>query len=322
MRLTKASVTATFAVILITRSADAQETTAPEQKPKQPAKELAGAATSLDEMLTKALKDNPDIRVAEAKVREAEAELNRTRLQVTQKVIAFHRKWESQRLIVDLCQKEANKVSERVAAGSLPKEMQEEKQQLVANAKARLAEVEAELPYLIGKQHLAQPRIELAVTPFINQPEFPVPIQFDANTMARPALNLQWPHVSSPPVPVAAGTAEKLRKALDSKISVNFEGQPLADVLSFFQEQIGGIAFRPMDLPEVREMQIKLELNDQPLGACIQAIEDSYPDLQFVVRDYGVFVTMADRVPSGAVRVQSFWKEESPRPKSDVNKGK
>src|SRR5437660_737827 len=42
---------------------------------------------TLEEMLNKALKDNPDIRVAEAKVREAEAELNRTRLQVTQKVL-------------------------------------------------------------------------------------------------------------------------------------------------------------------------------------------------------------------------------------------
>src|SRR5205823_10488997 len=55
----------------------------------QPAKPAQASEPTLEEMLTNALKDNPDIRVAEAKVREAEAELNRTRLQVTQKVLAF-----------------------------------------------------------------------------------------------------------------------------------------------------------------------------------------------------------------------------------------
>src|SRR5206468_7820042 len=55
----------------------------------QPAKPAQAAEPTLEEMLTNALKDNPDIRVAEAKVREAEAELNRTRLQVTQKIVAL-----------------------------------------------------------------------------------------------------------------------------------------------------------------------------------------------------------------------------------------
>src|SRR6266851_3115371 len=44
---------------------------------------------SLDELLTLALKNNPDLRVADAKVREAEAELNRVRLQVTQKLVTL-----------------------------------------------------------------------------------------------------------------------------------------------------------------------------------------------------------------------------------------
>ena len=39
-------------------------------------------SAQLAEMLAVALKHNPDIRVAEAKLREAEAELNRTRLDV------------------------------------------------------------------------------------------------------------------------------------------------------------------------------------------------------------------------------------------------
>src|SRR5688572_13808045 len=45
---------------------------------------------SLEDMLTRALKDHPDIRVAEARLKESEAELSRARMQVAQKVIAFH----------------------------------------------------------------------------------------------------------------------------------------------------------------------------------------------------------------------------------------
>src|SRR5579883_1482356 len=54
-----------------------------------PAKPEKSAVPSLQELLTQALRENPDIRVAEAKLREAEADLNRTRLQVTRKVVAL-----------------------------------------------------------------------------------------------------------------------------------------------------------------------------------------------------------------------------------------
>ena len=43
----------------------------------------------LEALVAQALKNSPDIRVAEWKLRETEAELNRVRLQVTQKVAAL-----------------------------------------------------------------------------------------------------------------------------------------------------------------------------------------------------------------------------------------
>jgi HEAT repeat protein len=45
---------------------------------------------TLEPMLAQAAQDNPDIRVAEAKLREADAELNRTRLLVAQKVVKLY----------------------------------------------------------------------------------------------------------------------------------------------------------------------------------------------------------------------------------------
>src|SRR5438477_8495528 len=65
------------------------KTAVPEPKTGGEAAGKSAPAPSLEELLTRALKDNPDIRVAETKVREAEAELNRIRLQVMQKVVAY-----------------------------------------------------------------------------------------------------------------------------------------------------------------------------------------------------------------------------------------
>src|SRR5437762_8496144 len=45
---------------------------------------LSGA---LDDLLSQALKSNPDVRLAESKVREAEADLNRVRMQIMQKIV-------------------------------------------------------------------------------------------------------------------------------------------------------------------------------------------------------------------------------------------
>src|SRR6516165_2137186 len=63
-------------------------------KPQAAAKDDKAAAKdkepTLEEMLAEALKDNPDIRVAEAKRQEADAVLNKTRLQVMQQVVALN----------------------------------------------------------------------------------------------------------------------------------------------------------------------------------------------------------------------------------------
>src|SRR5271166_4465956 len=76
---------AALLALLLGGPALAQEGGAP-PNPKKPAEEKKPSA--LEELIAQALRDNPDVRVAEAKVREAEAELNRARLQAIQKVVA------------------------------------------------------------------------------------------------------------------------------------------------------------------------------------------------------------------------------------------
>src|SRR5690348_16019153 len=67
-----------------------------EETPKRVNPKAQPKKSKLEEMLAEALKNNPDIRVAVAKVAEADAELNRTRLQVMQKVVMLHHAIETQ----------------------------------------------------------------------------------------------------------------------------------------------------------------------------------------------------------------------------------
>jgi outer membrane protein TolC len=122
-------------------------------------------APILEEMLSIALKHNPDVQAAEAMLRAAEAELDRTRLQVVRNVTAFRAKWQAQQSEVAAAQAElklrsagrerVSKLSEQGVIGQ--EKLAEVEHQLVsarnklAFAQAKLAELEAEMPFLLGK---------------------------------------------------------------------------------------------------------------------------------------------------------------------------
>src|SRR5262245_29133098 len=74
------------------------------QKPgptDEPGTEKKKETTKLEQALILALKNNADIRVGDAKCHEAEAELSRTRLAVTQKVVTLLTQIEAQERVVD-----------------------------------------------------------------------------------------------------------------------------------------------------------------------------------------------------------------------------
>ena len=111
---------------------------------------------SLEEMLSIALQSNPDIRAASAKAQAADAELDRTRLEVVQKIIAFREKWQTQRMEVlaaDAELLEFERLRRLVKQGLVSEEkIQGEPlaRQKMALLPSKLAEIEAELPFLLG----------------------------------------------------------------------------------------------------------------------------------------------------------------------------
>src|SRR5262249_52782687 len=98
--------------------------------------------SELEQMLAEALAHNPDIRVAEAKLREAEAELNRVRLQVLQKESTLYHAAEAQKATMG-----AVEGSLQTTAGP----DRERASIILAQERAKLASLEAEVPGVLGR---------------------------------------------------------------------------------------------------------------------------------------------------------------------------
>lgn len=73
---------------------------------------------------------------------------------------------------------------------------------------------------------------------------------------------------------------------------------PLADVVKFLSDKTGvKFALQRPALDEAgvsADEPITVSTNEVPLDAALQSFEDSYPQLQFVLRDYGVLLTTKD----------------------------
>jgi hypothetical protein len=254
-------------------------------------------------MLGKALKDNPDIRVAEAKLGEAGAELNRTRLQVMQKVAALHHAVESQKSLIKEAEARLGRVTKLAQSSAISQEEVLAAEQVLIRAKAKLAEIEAEMPYLFGQQpgHVGAAKTA-AFSPdgrwVITQGDSTVRL-WDATT------GKEVPRLTQP---VLGTMAEKIRKALDAPVTVDYKDKPLVDLLKELQQKTPGVSFLTM-IPQKDQKDLKVTLHlSEPvaLGAAIQALEDTL-GLRFAVREYGMLVTFGE-LPRGVMPLQAFWK--------------
>jgi hypothetical protein len=266
-------------------------------KPKK-----APAKSKLEEMLAEALKNNPDIRVAVAKAAEADAELNRTRLQVTQKVITLHHALLSQKAAVQYAEKKYERFKALSAQGSIDARLLDEAQEALAAAKAKLAELEAQMPALLGKT-------------------FPASDAEGKNAFRLSAA--EWLHLQSavnlgyyPPaealvlkaqnqLKVQGPLSERMRKALETPIKVNYKDVKFSDVLHELQKTVPGLSFN--DATGVR-YSVTLRFEEAlPVSSILQAVADQ-AGISFFARDYGILAAL--NAPPGAVTVQEFLRQK------------
>jgi hypothetical protein len=280
---------------------------------------------SLEELLAEALKNNPDVKVAESKLREAEAQLQRARMQVMQKAVALRGSVDAQEGAVkeaeallkaaevkvkrfsDLHKKQAidqSTVDEAIAA------LEAARAKLLA-AKAKLAEIDGEMNFLQGK-HRMRFTVTLHDLKAPGEPAEKALLWLQRDIAAHAVRNMEtyWVIQAKP-----GSTGDKIRKALDKPVSVEFKNKPLADLVKDLQTA-HGINF-VVASKKVGETPVTVQASEMPLGAVLEMIED-IAGVKFAVRDYGVLATSAEQLPTGAVPLYTFWKAakaEADKPK-------
>ena len=267
---------------------------------KEPPKPAPG---SLEDTLGKALQNSADIKAAEAKVRDAEAELNRVRQQVLTKATALHADLNLARRMLAVAeqslaiQERARQTAQGTLEGLLAA------QTMVEKHRGEVEKLEAELKSLRGEFAVHGVR-SVAFTPdgrllWSNTLDGSVRVWDVAGGKA----------VSPPqPVPtVQTPMMERVKKLLDQEVLFAAENEPVVDALRGLLTQTkSDIPLRVL-LPDGAQGAVTLK-GRLTVGAWIEAIEDSEPNIRLFVRDYGLLLTTKDRRPEGAISVHDVWK--------------
>jgi hypothetical protein len=236
---------------------------------------------SQDQVLAQALENHPEIVAAKAKVALVEAELYGKRMEVSRQVLGLYGSLKT----LD-AQLEA-------AKGALAQEKAEFERTNTTNPdgrpdqalKDKLAAVraaEGKMVEATGRREQAERELRLLIgaTPGAKEAKSP-------NAAAIPARQ-------APQGPIV-GT---WKAAAEQSIKLSFTEMPLVEVMKYLSDKTGiKFSIQRQALEEAGEgvdTPISLSTNDVTLAAALQGFEDSYPQLQFVLRDYGVLLTTKD----------------------------
>jgi hypothetical protein len=228
---------------------------------------LPAAPRGLDEMLAIALRSNPEILQADARVRQAQARLNQVRLRVIEEVItAFHDREKHKAVIVG--QEQALQIAQKlVQTGQASSDSANAPQIALIEARARLEQNEAHARYLLGLG--GDGRL--------------------VSTSSAGAGPEPRPERRRPPF------SDRVRKLLEMKISIQMENRSAAEVAQKLNELTGeNVVVAGIEKHIVNSE--KLNLVDVPLRQALEMFaEASSLPLYFVFRDYGILITTRER---------------------------
>jgi hypothetical protein len=284
---------------------------------KEPAKPAPG---SLEDTLEKALRNSADIKAAEAKVREAEAELNRVRQQVLTKATALHADLNVAKRMLAVAE-QTLAIQERMAAnGQAGVTDRLTALAMVEKHRGEVEKLETELKSLRGEFAFKGVPASLTFSPtgdalWIIDLDGRLGVS-DVTSGAIDQRVRPWTADAFRPIPIGGAKTpavqtpmmDRVKRMLDKEVELNSRESAAPDALKAVLDQAGGDIPLRDTLPANQHVGTVTLKGKLPVGAWIQAVEDSDPELRVVVRDYGLLVTTRDRVPEGALRVQDLWK--------------
>jgi hypothetical protein len=240
------------------------------------------ALPNQDQALARALENHPDIVAAKAKVALAEAELYGKRMEVSRHVLGLYGSLKMLDAQVDASKASLNRSKSEFERLKLAVENGRPEQSTKAKLAVEVQTAQTQLVQTISQREQAEKELRLLIG------------------TASPATEAKSPSkvaVAARQTPLGP-IVEKMKIAQEKPIKLEFTDQPLVDIMAYLTEKTGvmfslqGQALESASIP--REQPITLRTNEVPLRAALQAFEDANPELQFVLRDYGVLVTSKD----------------------------
>ena len=255
---------------------------------------LPALPKTLDEMLDLALRANPDILVAEAKLRQAQAELNQARLKVAKEVLSAYNQRRMQELTVKALREGLEDVRKRVSVGTSSTDEVRKAALAQAEAEAVLSAGVGTLQYLVGLGgKLELPEEKREAKPQDQGPK----------------------RVRRPPIP------ERFREALEKPVHLQFENLALDKIIAQLQAEAGNELPFVLD-PSFDRAALTATMDLQkvlPLRTALLALHDQFQGLCFVFRDYGILVSIpgnASQIPGAAIPPEVPF--EAPEPPAET----
>jgi hypothetical protein len=278
-----------------------------EEKTSEPKEKKEEARSKLEEALAQALKLNPDIRVAAAKVSEAEAELNRVRLQVVQRVVQAYQAVEAAKATADFRQNEYKRIKQ---AGNAAASELAEREKYLAAAKAQLAAAQAEVAYLVGQSPAVTGRKAEANVRGAILADYDGDGNLEILFLNEAGRAVRFWDLAAGSLKVEPGPmADKIRKALQRPIRITVNAEPLTTIVKSVKDSAPELSLQMQNddaLQALQERKVTANWQDIPLGAVLQFVEDMLPAYRIVVRDYGLLLAHINTVPPGAQTLKDF----------------
>ena len=276
---------------------------------KEPAKPAPG---SLEDTLEKSLRNSADIKAAEAKVRDAEAELNRVRHQVLAKATALHNDLNQAKRMLRLTEDIVARLAEGVKRGTTTHEALLTAQTGVEKHRGEVEKLESDLKSLRGEFAIKNATVgSFAFTPdgtiLYGATRTETARIIDSMTGEMRDYSSWVTGITAKAPAVQAPMMDRIKKLLEQEVELEIGGETMHKTMQFLlQAAKSDIPLRY--LPPDQDIHIHPLKGKLSVGAWMQAIEDSNPSVCIVIRDYGLLLTTSDRVPDGALRVQDLWK--------------
>ncbi|WP_231963182.1 TolC family protein [Symmachiella macrocystis] len=282
------------------------------------------------------MENNPDIGVAASQVTAAAAQLKRMQLNVMQQVMELREAWHTQKQLVrrgeanvQIARNQSKQVQAMYKVGqatpiALAEAERRENEAEVAliQSQAKLAEIKAKIPYVLGTQKpvAARGTVGMSMRGKGSGSKNSTVVAAMPDDVLLALNNVRVIPLKSN---VRAGAREsaalgRLKHALDDQTQVDVEFVSVEDLVEFLntlhdvQIIVDATTFQKIKAENQDwKNEYTVKASNISLGAVLQLIMDLYPDLTFVVRDYGIFVTAKGQEPEGAIPLQEFWKRKT-----------